>query len=98
MTEAEYKDQLKLLDSSFHNAKLKLANEFVNGNAKFKIGDTIKDGRYAFVIDEINIYLSYGLPVPVYRGFELKKDLTPRKDKNRVGIYGDNAELIKKVN
>ena len=94
----EKETYLKILQDIEDEAKSrreKLYKEYALSNAKFKIGETIRDSRWSFVIDKITTYKAYDFPVAVYHGFELKKDLTPRKDKNRVAIYGNDAELIK---
>ncbi len=95
MEEIDYKEKLKKLEADFELAKKQLHYDFAMSNAKFKKGDVIKDERWAFIIDNITVYKSFGLPEPVYSGYELKKDLTPRKDGNRVSIYGNKAILIK---
>lgn len=78
----------------------KLNRQYALESAKFKVGDIIKDLRWTFKVDRITYSSSsmFKFPVPIYEGFELKKDLTPRKDKNRVQIWGNEAELIKKEN
>jgi hypothetical protein len=92
-----YLQSLKLIEEDYQIAKIKLYYEYALANAKFKVGDTIRDERHAFVIDKIVVsIINNDEPKPVYHGFELKKDLTPRKDKNRVCIRGNNAELINK--
>jgi len=90
-----YKAKLKQIEKDFETSKYALYQEYALSNAKFKIGDTIKDGRWAFVIDKITTSKYFDLPEPVYHGFELKKDLTPKKSMERVTIYGNKAELIK---
>lgn len=95
MTEQEYNSRLEALENAFESGKKKLYYDFGMSKAKFKIGDLIRDERWAFVVDKITVNKTFGLPEPVYHGFELKKDLTPRKDKNRVSIYGNNATLVK---
>lgn len=94
MTKEEYKAKLKAIEEKFDNEKYALYREFALGNAKFKIGDTIKDERWVFTIDKITVSKLFDIPEPVYHGFELKKDLKPRKDLNRVTIYGNDAQLI----
>jgi hypothetical protein len=96
MEESEYKKRLQIIHHSFEMEKKKLYWEYGMSKAIFKIGDIIRDHRFAFVIDKITVDKSFGFPEPVYHGFQLKEDLTPRKDKSRVCIYGnDNVELVK---
>lgn len=92
-----YLENLKKIEKDAELAKNNLYREFVFTNKKFKIGDTIKDGRWAFTIDKITVYKTFDFPEPVYHGFELKKDLTPKKNGNRVTIYGNKAELLQSV-
>ncbi len=94
MEETEYKKRLEIIEHNFEMEKKKLYWEFGMSHVIFKVGDIIKDERWALIIDKITVAKNFGLPEPVYHGFELKKDLTPRKDKNRVSIYGNNAELV----
>lgn len=94
MTEEKYlkekEELLKKNEIELNN----LAKIFVLENRKFNLGDMIRDHRWAFIVDRITVSKLTRFPEPVYHGFELKKDLTPRKDKNRVAIYGNDAELI----
>ncbi len=94
MTEQEYKFKLNKIQIDADLETRNLHIEYANSIALFKIGDIIKDERWAFKIDKITYYIIGGMSMPVYHGFELKKDLTPRKDKNRVAIYGNKATLI----
>lgn len=96
MTEQEYKDKLKAIHLK---ADLEIRSthiEYAKSMRIFKVGDIIKDYRWILEIDNISTSISFGIAQPVYNGFELKKDLTPRKDKNRVAIYGNKATLITK--
>lgn len=95
MEKDEYLNQMKLIEKEFESKKYALYTKYAISNAKFKIGDTIKDERWAFVVDKITVSVMFGFPEPVYNGFQLRSDLTPRKDGARVTIYGNDAELIK---
>ena len=94
MTEQEYETRLKVIEHSFEMEKKKLYWEYGMSHVMFKVGDIIRDHRWALKIDKITVAKNFGLPEPVYHGLELKKDLTPRKDKSRVAIYGNNCELV----
>ena len=94
MEKEVYLNTLKEIESDYRSKIINLNVEYALSNAKFKVGDTIKDERWALTIDKITTYKGYDLPVPVYHGFELKKDLTPKKNGYRVSIYGNEAELI----
>lgn len=94
MEKQEYINALNDVEIKYRAKKRKLASDFALSSAKFKVGDVIKDSRWTFKIDTISVYLDFNDPQPIYHGYELKKDLTPRKDKNRVCIYGNKAELV----
>ena len=95
MEETEYNERLKKIEADFEQAKKQLYFDYGMSKVIFKKGDIIKDSRWAMLIDRITVSKTFGLPEPVYSGLELKKDLSPRKDGNRVSIYGNNAELVK---
>ena len=66
--------------------------EFANANNTVKIGDIVCDHIGSVLVDEMG-YHSPGwnqLPGCTYSGFELKKDLTPRKDGARRTVYQSN--------
>lgn len=94
MTEEIYKKKLKDIQEEANKATRRLWEEYAMSNAKFKVGDIIKDHRWTLKVDRITTYVSFGLPEPVYHGAELKKDLTPKKNNNRGAIHGNDAELI----
>lgn len=96
MDALEYKERLKKIEEDFEKAKRQLHHDYAMSQVIFKKGDIIKDESWTLRIDKITSYIGFhSLPQPVYSGYELKKDLTPRKDGNRVSIYGNNAELVK---
>ena len=97
MKEEVYKKKLQEIECDAELKKRNLYKEYAFSNAKFKIGETIKDNRWMFVVDRITASKFLGLPQPVYHGFELKKDLTPKKNGNRVSIHGNDAELVKQL-
>lgn len=94
MNEEEYKEKLKSIELDYETKKKQLYYDYALSNAKFKVGDLIKDERWMFVVDKITAYKFHSLPLAVYHGFELKKDLTRKKNNNRVCIHGNDAELI----
>lgn len=97
MTEEEYKSRLDAIDKEADIAKNNLYRQYAGDQVKFKIGDIIRDQRWTLIVEKISAYKGFGLPEPVYKGREIKKDLTPRKDGNVVAIYGNKGvELIKK--
>ena len=96
MTETEYNEKLKKIEADFDKAKKDLYIEYATSNATFEKGDIIRRHMQILLIDRISVHKSFGLPMPIYHGLELKKDLTPRKDRSRISIYGNDAELIKR--
>jgi len=97
MTEEDYHKKMEEIKARFETEKRRLYAEYGLSQSKFKIGDIIKDSRWAFKIDKITVSKIFDLPEPVYHGYELKKDLTPRKDLNRVTIHGNKCELVSKA-
>ncbi len=97
MEEKEYLEKLKKIETDFDAAKKSLYSEYGLSKAKCAIGDIIKDSRWALKVDKITAYIDFfGIPEPVYHGFELKKDLTPKKNFSRVSIHGNNGvEILK---
>lgn len=95
MERETYLQRLKQIEDDAQKAKQALYIEYGLSQAIFKMGDVIRDNRWAFQIDKITVSKMFGDPEPVYSGFELKKDLTPKKNMKRVSIYGNSAELIK---
>lgn len=95
MTEQEYKKRLSAINEKYEADKKALYKEFALSNAKFKVGDIIKDSRGIIKIEIVTGGKLGDLPETVYKGRELKKDLTPRKDKNILFIWGNDVELIK---
>lgn len=94
MEETEYYERLKKIEKDYEDAKIKLYIDYGMSKVIFQKGDIIKSDSCALIIDKITVSKRFGLPEPVYHGFELKKDLTPRKDKNRTSIFG-NGNAIK---
>lgn len=95
MTEKEYRDRIEKIETEKDLALRALYREYAMSHVKYKIGDTIKDSRWAFVVDKITANKSLGLPTPVYHGYELKKDLARRKvNNNRVAIYGNEQVVL----
>ena len=95
MEKEEYKLKLKEIEAEYDAKKKALYKEYALSNAKFKMVDIIKDERWTIKVDVISTYIGFGDPEPVYRGYELKKDLTPKKSMERQSIHGNDAELIK---
>ncbi len=96
MTQEEYHQQLERLKKEYELSTHKLHVSYGLSQAIFKIGDIITDTNSIIIIDKITAGKNFGDPYPVYHGFELKKDLTPKKGGSRASIYGNNnATLVK---
>src|SRR5690242_19211836 len=90
MTEQEYHKELESIERDYESQKQKLYIKYGMSKKLFENGNVIKSHNgQLLMIDKITVSKFHGLPEPVYHGFELKKDLTPRKDKNRISIYGN---------
>lgn len=99
MKEQEYNERLKKIESDYEQAKRLLYIEYGKSQAKFDVGDIISDETVTIKVDKITVYKSFGFPEPVYNGVELKKDLTPKKNRNKSAIYGSHKiTLIEKFN
>jgi hypothetical protein len=89
MTKQEYQNRLKELEEKFEKDKKQLAQDFVFSNLKYKVGDiVVTDNVSSIKVDDIKCgYGLFSVPHVSYWGYELKKDLTPRKDKSRRSIW-----------
>ncbi|SRR3972149_3709259 len=99
MEEAEYNKKLQQINVDYESAKRALYQEYGLSKAIYKVGDIINDTIRTMLIDKITVSVSFGVVDPVYHGFELRKDLTPKKSGERGSTYGNNdTKLIKVVN
>lgn len=98
MTEIEYRKNVKKLKQK-HNAAIKdLDLNFAKSNAEYKVGEIIKDYYHIIKIESITYYgwdYFKKLPGSLYKGVELKEDLTPRVNQNEPYMYSQN--VIKRV-
>ncbi len=95
MTREEYDNKLGVIELDYRNKKNALIKEYGLSQAKFKVGDIVRDHRFIMKIDKIKAALQFGEVLVVYEGFELTKKLEIRKDKSRRGIYGnEGVELM----
>ncbi len=92
MTKTEYFEKMKALKAEFDTKRKELIKKCVLENAKYKVGDIIKNGSFTIVIEKIisNMIWSDSFPGCGYYGTELKKDLTPRKDGSTASIFDGN--------
>lgn len=96
MTEQEYNQKLANIKKQAQKEEIALVKEYGLSLARFKVGDIIKDSRWVVLIESITVSRLFDMVQPVYNGLELKKDLTPRKDGNRVAIHDNNGiQLIR---
>lgn len=102
MERNEYLAKLKEIEEKCKKEKNAFILEFALSNAKFKVGDIIKDHRWIIKIDKISASMITfsGVPDTIYYGVELKKDLTPKKSGERQSIVQyqtvENITLVKK--
>lgn len=97
MTESEYDIKLKQIEEEAKAKRIELIKNYANDLVIFSIGDIVKTESSTIKIDKISAYRAFSYPMPTYSGYELKKDLTPRKDSARATIYGNReVQLIKK--
>lgn len=95
MTKDEFIKRRDAIYSTYKNNLKSLDIEYIKQNAKFKIGNIIE--RYGEIIKIESIsYSKWGdYPCPLYKGHQLKKDLTPRKDNNILFLSEEGSILIK---
>lgn len=102
MTPEEYKKALADIEAEKYRKIKQLSIQYALDTKKYKVGDIIKSNRVNVIIkiSKITVYSPlYELPMAVYHGIELKKDLTPKKNTAQNAIYGDDqTELIKSGN
>lgn len=95
MSEQEYNERLSKIELAFEAEKKKLYWDYGISQAKFKVGDIIKDHRWIIKIERITVSKWFDFPRPVYVGIELTKKLEPRKIKSVQHIHGNKGvELI----
>ncbi len=96
MEESEYTKRLAKIESDYEQEKKKLYLAYGLSQAKYKVGDIIKDHRGVILVDRVTVSKTLGLPETVYSGAELKKDFKPKANGSRLSIYGNHrAELLK---
>lgn len=99
MSEAELKEALRKIENDYEQAKKRVYIAYAFGNAKYKVGDIIKESTQTILVQKIKAYIGLSNTVQtVYEGIELKADLTPKKNGaiSSISIYsGYDIELIK---
>lgn len=79
------KDIYQEYQNALFDARLKYCKE----NSNVKIGDIVKDHIGSVLVEKISMHNS-STPCLIYYGLELKKDLSPRKDKSKRSCYQTN--------
>jgi len=89
MTEQDYFIKLADLQAKLKIEEKKLIKEYVQSNATLKIGQIATDSSGSIEIDLIygSRINSNHIPVITYYGVILKKDGTPKKNRERRSIY-----------
>jgi hypothetical protein len=85
----EFKELKQILEQ-YDKLKKSAVVDFVMYHAAHKVGDIAQDNNTKIIVDKISVTVSHGRPHPIYRGFELKQDGTPRKDKRIAYIFGQS--------
>jgi hypothetical protein len=93
----EYETSLKRIKDEFNIKTRTLQTQFGLSQAIFKVDDIIRCMRTETTIKvgAVKVYIGMnGIPAPVYWGYVLKKDLTPKKNGETHSIFG-NDQVIK---
>lgn len=90
MTKEEYDIKLKEMSQKHEFEMHGLYKEFAYGNAKYKVGDIVKDHKCVILVDKVTVSKFFGLPEAVYQGFELKKNLERKVNNARNSVYESN--------
>ena len=95
----DYQNKLKTLEEVFKKDKQALQIKYALSQALCKEGDIISytNTFTTIKVTKIGCDISYGNPIPVYTGIELKKDLTPKKSGEIRSIYGNEQLIIVKT-
>jgi hypothetical protein len=75
MTELEYNNELKNMDEKYELEKLNLYKKYAESQRMYSVGDIITNGNAIIKIEKFGSYMDFSLPIPVYIGTDLKKDL-----------------------
>lgn len=100
MEEKEYNEKLLQIEADYKKAKSDLHIQFAMANAEFKKGDIIRDHRWTILVESISVTIPFmeKLPVAVYKGSVLKKDLTPKVNGDKESLYGNGGiELVREA-
>ena len=93
MTQQEYKLELDRIDREYNSRKNNLYTEYALSNNPYKVGDIISDHIGSVKVESVSVYLDIDrLPMCVYTGTTLRKDLTPSKKNEKRKVYQGNIE------
>lgn len=95
MTESEYDKKMFNIEMNYKNAKKELMKEYGLSNAKYKVGDIIRDRTCRIKIEKICVEEAFKsrYPKTVYYGSRVKKDGTPTKKERKEYIYQQNIKI-----
>lgn len=94
MTEQEYKEKLQAIEDERRTKRFMLMKEYAKAQRKFGLGDIIQQHDVLLKIENFGTFAGVTLPEVVYKGIELKKDLTPKKKQVGSCIYGNNNIVL----
>lgn len=93
MTLEQFKERYEELDRLLLDQRNALVEEYCEANRKYNVGDIISDGNTTIRISKFKWHSrTYNVPVISYSGYVLKKDLTPRKDKEIGFVFQSNVK------
>lgn len=94
----EFRERLEKLNDEHSRNKQELQQDFVDSNAKFKVGDFIESVCGIIKVEEVTYSTCFDIPHILYRGYSYRKNKgrlikTKQKTKKALNEYGS----IKKV-
>jgi hypothetical protein len=92
MTREEYDTKIKTLAKIHMANKRHVMREYAFANNPYKVGDIIEDHHHIIKIERYQAIDSWEYPSCLYFGIELKKDLTPKKRQDGIGMYQVNVK------
>ena len=96
MKASEYTERLEKIEMNYLMAKQALFAEYAKSKTLYKEGDIISQYRLIILVDRVTWHKDFGMPEPVYKGIELRKDLAPKSSGSRGVIFGnDKVKFIK---
>lgn len=93
MEKSEYDSKLAELHKEFDLQRKELAEEFAFSNAKYKEGDILEGSTGIMKVEKLRCNIIYDKVDVLYVGYELKKDLTPKKSQEILYIHGNKGVI-----